>query len=186
MPSPVRFNHGNRENLTSIWLGVYAAATPGCAACNNATTVMEDDSPQPDVSLCLLPEVGGRTRVVDKLLHGAPELTAEVCLSSMSYDLHQKLELYRASEVYEYVAVLMREQEIRWHRLVAGQYVLMPSGADGIWRSAQFPGLWLNGAALLAGDAARVLATLQEGINSADHTAFVAELGRKRTQNNGG
>src|SRR5437764_15756 len=59
MPSPVSIEHGDIENLVATWLGVYAAATPGCAASNNATAVVAEDAPQPDVHLRLLPEVGG-------------------------------------------------------------------------------------------------------------------------------
>jgi hypothetical protein len=60
-------------------------------------------------ALRLLPEAGGRTRIRRGLLHGSPEFVAEVCVSRTSYDLHQKLELYRQSKVSEYLAVLMLE-----------------------------------------------------------------------------
>jgi hypothetical protein len=43
-------------------------------------------------------------------------------------------------------------------------------------RSEVFPGLWLDPEALVRGDLARVLAVLQQGIASSEHTAFVARL----------
>ena len=43
-----------------------------------------------------------------------------------------------------------------------------------------FPGLWLDGAALLAGDMVRVLAKLDEGLRSPEHQTFVAKLARNR------
>jgi len=47
-------------------------------------------------------------------------------------------------------------------------------------RSDVFPGLWLDVPALLKGDLARVLATLQRGLRSVEHAEFVTELtGRK-------
>jgi hypothetical protein len=39
-----------------------------------------------------------------------------------------------------------------------------------------FPGLWLARKSLLAGDMAAVLHTLQEGLQSPEHAAFVASL----------
>jgi hypothetical protein len=63
MPSPVSLDHGGMENRVGTWLGVYAASTPGCEACNNATWLMlENEAPQPDTALRLLPEVGGLAR----------------------------------------------------------------------------------------------------------------------------
>jgi hypothetical protein len=93
--------------------------------------------------------------------------------------LHQKLDLYEKAGVPEYLAILMREQEIRWHRLgKKGYQLLRPIG--GIWKSKIFPGLWLDGKALLAHDSAKVLATLQEGLQSAEHAAFISKLAKKK------
>jgi Putative restriction endonuclease len=89
-----------------------------------------------------------------------------------------KLDLYQVAKIPEYLAILRFEQEIRWHVLVNGVYELMPPDADRVWRSRIFPGLWLDGRALLAGDAARVLAQLDEGLRSPEHKAFVEKLAR--------
>ena len=112
---------------------------------------------------------------------GGPEFLTEISLSSIAYDLHQKLEVYEEAGVQEYLAVLLREQEVRWHRLTEGHFAVVPLPADGIYRSTVFPGLWLDPAALLAGDLARVLAVLQQGIGTAEHQAFVEELARRRS-----
>lgn len=180
MPSPLSINHGSRDNKISAWLAVYAAYTPGCDAANNATTYMlEEDAPQPDVQLRILPEFGGRTRQEGIYIGGASEFIAETCLSRTSYDLHQKLELYRQARVPEYLAVLLRENEVRWHRLRGNAYELLPASPEGIIRSEEFPGLWLNVPALLAGDMAQVLATLQQGIDLPEHRAFVERLQKR-------
>lgn len=76
----------------------------------------------------------------------------------------------------EYLAVVVFEQEIRWHVLVDGRYQLLSPDADGLHRSRIFPGLWLDGKALLAGNLRQVLDRLQEGLRSAEHERFVAEL----------
>jgi Uma2 family endonuclease len=188
MPSPVSIDHGDPDiTLGGIFM-VYAAATPGCQPSSNATVFMLDDAPQPDSHLRILPEYCGRSRIERHLLNdgterryvrGAPELAAEICLSSTSYDLHQKLDLYREAGVPEYLAVLLREKEVRWHRLRGNAYELLPVSPEGIIRSEVFPGLWLNVPALLASDMAQVLATLQQGIDSPEHRAFVERLQKR-------
>jgi len=56
----------------------------------------------------------------------------------------------------------------------------MALAADGILRSAVFPGLWLDPAALVRGDKATVKAILQQGLDSPEHADFVARLERAR------
>src|SRR5205823_1114159 len=108
--------------------------------------------------LHILPEFGGQSRVEGQYGAGAPEFLAEVCVSRTSYDLSPKRGVYQEAGVLEYLAVLVREHEVRWHRLAGGQFEVVPAPADGVYRSAVFPGLWLDAPALLAGDLARVLA----------------------------
>ena len=127
-----------------------------------------------------MPEYGGRSWAEGKYLAGIAELLAEISRSSVAYDLHLKLELYQSAGIPEYLAILLYEQEIRWHVLKDGQYQLLAPDADGIHRSRIFPGLWLDGKALLAGNMQQVLAKLQDGLNSTEHQAFVAELARRK------
>ena len=68
------------------------------------------------------------------------------------------------------------EQAVDWFVLRAGQYERLVSDAQGVLRSEVFPGLWLDTAALLRGDIAAVLATVQHGLASPEHAAFVARL----------
>jgi Uma2 family endonuclease len=181
MPSPVSIEHGENDNPITTWLGMYAAFTPGCKAGNNTTWLMLEDAPQTDGHLRILPEYGGQSWVEGVFGGGAPELAAEVSRSSTSYDLHQKRDLYEQAGVQEYIVVLVREREVRWHRLVNGRYQLVPAPADGVLQSAVFPGLWLHVPALLAGDSRQVLETLQRGLGSAEHSSFVARLQAKAT-----
>ena len=180
MPSPVSTQHGDTEHHVGTWLGVYEAATPGCRGSNNATWLMGEEAPQPDLSLRILPEYGGQSGTQGRYASGAPEFLAEVCISSTAYDLHQKRAVYQEAGVQEYLAVLMRERELRWHRLAGGRFEVVPAAADGVYRSAAFPGLWLDGAALLAGDLAGVLAVLAEGLRAPEHAAFVGRLAAQR------
>src|SRR4051794_32605260 len=82
MPSPLGLRHGDVHVLAILWLGYYRIRTPGVAATDNATTILDDQGePQPDASLRILPSHGGRTHVAGKYLGGAPELIVEVAES---------------------------------------------------------------------------------------------------------
>jgi hypothetical protein len=78
--------------------------------------------------------------------------------------------------VREYLVWRTRDGEIDWFRLNEGQYVQIEADEAGIVKSTVFPGLWLDRAALLRRDLARVFAVLQEGIASPEHTAFAQVL----------
>ena len=99
--------------------------------------------------------------------------------STASYDLHSKLNAYRRNQVQEYLVVLPTQREVRWFELRADRYELLAE-ESGILRSRQFPGLWLNVPALLAGDAAGVLATLRTGLDTPEHAEFVRVLQERR------
>jgi Uma2 family endonuclease len=178
MPSPVSAEHGDTDLDLATWIGHYKAWTPGTAGGSNTTSLILDETVQPDSNLRILPEYGGASWIEEHFLAGVPELVGEVCRSSYAYDLHQKLDIYQAARIPEYLAVLMYEREIRWHVLEAGAYQIMPPDPDRIWRSRVFPGLWLDGEAFLVGDTRRVLAKLEDGLQSPEHQAFVEKLAR--------
>src|SRR5882672_24897 len=161
MPSPVRYrHHGAPHALLIGWLVQYAAGTPGVAVSDNSTVRLDlDNEPQPDALLLIDPTCGGQTRFsTDDYIEGSPELVVEVASSSVSYDLHAKLHVYRRSGVREYLVWRVLEQAIDWFVLRAGQYERLPVDANGLLRSEVFPGLWLDPGALVQGDLATVLA----------------------------
>ncbi len=179
VPSPVRYlQHGAPHSHIVTWLGVYEAGTPGVRGADNTTVRLDlDNEPQPDALLIILPEHGGQSRLdADDYIAGAPELVAEVAASSVSYDLHAKLHAYRRNGVREYLVWRILDREIDWFVLQDGQYERQLPAADGLLRSAVFPGLWLDPVALLRGDLATVLAVLQQGLASPEHTAFLVRL----------
>jgi Uma2 family endonuclease len=185
MPSPVRIDqHGRPHSHIVTWLGVYLAATPGVDSGDNSTVRLEgDNEPQPDALLRLEPTHGGRSRVSeDGYLEGPPELIVEVAASSVSYDLHIKRHVYQRNGVQEYLAVQVYEQRMDWFVLREGVYESLSPDEAGVLRSEVFPGLWLQPAALWSGDLAAMLATLQQGLDSPEHAAFVERLRRSRVQ----
>jgi Uma2 family endonuclease len=179
MPSPVRQDDHGRPHLDLLtWLGVYIAATPGVDGASEATVRLGSDSdPQPDGLMFIRPENGGRVRLsADGYVEGGPELAGEVAASSIDYELKVKLPLYQRHGVQEYLVWRVPDREVDWFVLRNQQYERLPADSAGILRSEVFPGLWLDTAALVRRDLARVLAVLQQGIASAEHAAFVARL----------
>ncbi len=181
MPSPVGHRKHGRPHFDLItWLGQYRGSTPGIDGGDNSSLRLDlDNMPQPDAFLMILPERGGRARFTgDDYIEGAPELIAEVASSSVSYDLHTKLHVYRRNGVREYLVLRTRDAAIDWFALREGSYEPLPLDEAGLLRSEAFPGLWLNPAALLEGDLAGVLQAGQLGIASLEHLAFVDHLRR--------
>jgi Uma2 family endonuclease len=179
VPSPARHRqHGAPHVHLISWLGLYTANTPGIEAGDNSSVRLDlDNEPQPDGLLFIDPARGGQVRIgADGIIEGAPELVAEVASSSVSYDLHAKLHVYRRNGVREYLVWRVLEREIDWFVLRAGQYERMPMDAQGLLRSEVFPWLWLDPAALIQSDLATVLAILQQGLASPEHGAFVTRL----------
>ena len=179
MPSPVRVRrHGSPHAKIITWLGNYQARTPGVEVADNATARLDmDNEPQPDAMLFIAPELGGQVRISpDDYVEAAPELVAEVASSSASYDLNTKRHAYRRSGVQEYIVWRVLEQQLDWFVLRGGRYEPLAADDRGLVRSATFPGLWLDPAALLRGDLAATLQVLDEGLSTPEHAAFATRL----------
>ena len=161
------------------WLGLYATFTPGTEVSDN-TTVRElepESEPQPDALLHVLASHGGRTRVnADGYLEGPPELIGEIAASTTSVDLGEKMDLYRAAGVREYIVLIARKSAIQWYVLRDGNYERLQPEPNGWYKSEVFPGLWLDPKALLERDMIRVHEVVQAGLASPEHAAFVEKL----------
>jgi Uma2 family endonuclease len=185
VPSPVRHRfHGEPHSYVMGWLVLYKAHTPGVQVSDNSTVRLDlDNEPQPDALLLIAPERGGQTHLSeDGYIEGAPELVMEVASSSASYDLHAKLHVYRRNGVQEYVVWRVLDEEVDWFVLREGQYERLQPDSDGLFRSEVFGGLWLDPAALVREDLATVLTTVQQGLASSEHAAFVARLHAARPE----
>ncbi|MEW4570678.1 Uma2 family endonuclease [Tautonia sp. JC769] len=179
MGSPVRLrNHGRPHSHLVTWLGTYEAATQGVLVADNATVRLDlDNEPQPDILLMIDPSRGGQARISDDdYIEGAPELVVEIASSSVSLDLNAKLQVYRRSNVREYLTWRVLDGAIDWRVLRDDRYELIPADDRGRLRSTVFPGLWLDPSALLRGDLTAVLAALGAGLADPEHAAFVDRL----------
>jgi Uma2 family endonuclease len=163
MGSPVSVKHAEADSLIQGWLLAYAAKNKQVRVAANVTVQLDpENTVQPDALLRLLPEHGGECRPGDKgYLRGAPELIVEIAASSASVDLHDKRRAYERNGVKEYLVWRVLEGQLDWFRLEGDEYVKVAPDADGMIRSTVFPGLALNVAALLAGDSAAVLVTME-------------------------
>jgi Uma2 family endonuclease len=174
--------HGKARMMFCSVLVAYEVKTPGVDGCAITTVLLGDDSePEPDLHLRILPEYGGQTTIsTDDYLAGAPEFIVEVVHSSNAIELHAKKDDYIRFGVREYLVACIREQQLRWFDLTAGTE-LKPDAA-GIYRMKTFPGLWINAPAVLAHNYAECMKTLEEGLATPEHAAFVRELQARRSK----
>jgi Uma2 family endonuclease len=180
VPSPVRCDHqGEPHANLGGWLFLYRARTPGLKLADNATVRLDiTNGPQPDSVMFIRLDHGGKARIdEDDYINGAPELVAEVAASSVSYDVHDKFQSYERNGVREYIIWRVDDNEVDWFVLRNGRFEKISPEYDGTLRSTVFPGLWLDPSALLRGDLDKLLAVLQNGLDSPEHVEFVARLG---------
>lgn len=177
MPSPVSTDDHAVPHFDMIgWLAFYKAFTVGVEGGDNATLrMLLGNRPQPDVFLRILPAFGGQSRTVDKYVVGSPELVGEVSASSASYDLHDKLDVFREQGVLEYVVWRVWDKAIDWFFLHQGQYQRLPLTGE-LYQSRVFPGLWLNPDHLLQRDLGKILQVIQQGVATVEHAAFCQRL----------
>ena len=177
MASALRITqHGEPHADIIGWLSFYKAFTPNLQLGDNCTVRLDlDNEPQPDALLRI--EVGGQSRISqDGYVEGAPELIVEIAASTVSIDVHQKLKVYRRNGVQEYLVWRVEDGEFDWFSLKAGEYIKLELDSNGIIYSQIFPGLWLDISALLAGNLAKVLEVLQQGLASQEHQDFVQNI----------
>lgn len=176
-------DHGAPHFDAITWMGLYRIRTPGIQGGDNSTLKLDlQNMPQPDAFLRILPEFGGQsTNTADgKYIEGAPEFVAEIAATSANYDLYDKFHSYERNGVREYFVWRVWDREIDWFILRNGRFERHVAGTDGVLRSEVLPGLWLDHAALIAGNMLRVSEVALAGTQSPEHAAFVATLASRR------
>jgi Uma2 family endonuclease len=161
--SPTRYDqHDEPATMMVSWAAAYAAKHADVRSGGSATLFLGEDSEvQPDAFLFLRRSTGAAARPNDDgYIVGAPQLVVEVAASTVYYDLHTKLDLYRRSGVLEYVVWRVLDEAIDWFRLENSEYVRVEPDENGILESTVFAGLRLPVAAMIAGDMASVFAAV--------------------------
>jgi Uma2 family endonuclease len=185
MQAAVRMNHHGRPHYHLVtWLGYYEAHTPGVLGADNTSARLDlENEPQPDAMMLIAPKSGGQATISeDDYVENAPELVCEVSSSTVSIDLHAKFRVYQRNRVREYIVWRVLDREIDWFVLRAGKFQRLRPDSSGVLRGKVFPGLWLDAPAIMRGDLAAVLKTLDAGLDSQAHKDFVKRLGRKGTR----
>jgi len=187
MSSPMRLDHGNTDGIVIAWLDRYLTFTPGVEGAAAATVKLDlKGEPQPDCFLFILAGLGGQSRVdAQGYLTGAPELVVEIARSSRQYDLNEKKADYERAGVLEYLVVELGPDRIHWFTRRGKRFAALRPGADGIYRSKVFPGLWLDPEAIFTRNRARRDAVLEQGLETPEHADFVATLAQARSRAGG-
>ncbi len=180
MSPPISCDHGRANGLFAFIFGYYASATPGVAFAVNASVRLDGSNEyQPDVMLWN--ESGNMSKAkvgANGLLEGCPEMVVEIALSSRSYDMHEKMEVYSRNQIPEYFVWEVMDARLHWFALKEGQYVPLESSQGGFVRSRIFPGLWLDLHALSCREDKKVVRALDRGLKSAAHKACVKQLAK--------
>ncbi len=183
MASPVHFAHGRYHTFAIHWLSTFVDNTIGLEIADNVSTRLGNDSEvQPDICVLIDKRAGGQVHIGKKYLKGAPEFVVEIAASSASFDLRDKMQLYRRHGVREYLVLTVYEQETHWFTLDA-DHLFRPLLPDekGIFHSVVFPGLRFEAGPFWRREWAKLHAVLQEGMASPEYAAFAAQLQEKLT-----
>lgn len=174
MASPLRFEPHAEPHANLIGcLCSYKIATPGVRLGDNPTVRLDlDNEPQPDAVLLIDSQCGGQSSLSnDGYIEGAPELVVEIAASTATIDLRDKKRAYRRNGVEEYIVWQVSDSQFDWFVLEGEDYTSLTPN-NNIIQSRIFPGLWLEVSALLAGDMAEVLKTLQTRLGFPEHQNF--------------
>ena len=146
------------------WLGRYedhCASIEGGA--NPSIRLNDDNELQPDI--CLFRR--GPERIDQEgYLCWAPELVGDVLDTVTGVPMLAKLKAYAEFGTREYIVWRVLDRAIDWFILRGENFERLPLGPDGLFRSAVFPGLWLDPAAMAAGDRQGVVKAVEAGINA--------------------
>jgi len=180
MTPPTSLDHSDPHGLLIWCLITYRMATPGTRHLAETTVHVDGDNDlQPDTGLFIEPNAGGQTRYVGSYPAGAPELVVEVAETTEKKDLGSKFEVYRRAGVLEYLVWETKGKTIHCFVNREGQFEAAKV-EGGVFKSEALPGLWLDLAALIADDLAKVQATLAAGLADPAHAKFKRKLAKAK------
>ena len=186
MPPPDIAGHALPQGDLVTVLGLYRAKTPGVRSGGEGGVGRGGHSlVGADVVLLVEPECGGQmVRDRDGRLTGVPELVAEIANTLAGHDTITKRALYQDAGVREYLVHLVQPRRfaafVRESDACESGELVEIDLSGGIFRSAVFPGLWIDCAALAAGDLAAAIDTLGHGTATPEHAAFADALRQRQ------
>ena len=162
MPSPMRRNHGTEGRIVAGWLFYYQLKTPGVEGADGATVKLDQQGePQPDCQLHIAPELGGQIRYdPEGYFAGAPELIIEIARSSRAFDLARRRPITSGLECRN--TSLWSSTPTRSTgssaATIASKTCLLGRRRLSL---GDFPGLWLDPAALYSESLDRLIEVLR-------------------------
>ena len=157
--------HATFHELVMGWLWEYRKRTPGVAA-KVTPTVLLDDLGEPEPDAVLKRAAPGEDAT--GFLAGPQRFVAEVSVSTLRKDLGVKFRDYQRAGVPEYVVFDVEGRRVHWFVRGADGAFAPVEPENGLYRSREFPGLWLDAAAFFAEDAAGIEAAVAKGVADRD------------------
>jgi Uma2 family endonuclease len=178
MASPVSRSHSQGHLSAAHLITNYVEATPLVIGDIDATLLLHgDNAVQPDGLLRVDPRAGGKATLTEKeYIKGPPELVIEISVSTESYDLTFKKDIYLEAGIAEYVVWQALDAKLHWFKRRGDAYEDLKVGDDGIVKSAAMPGFWVDVGAFVRGDLAALKVAMSKGLASPEHASFVVEL----------
>ncbi len=132
MPSPLRSEHGDYDEVVALWTASYRRKTKGLRGGRNSTVILDVSGEcQPDGHLRIPQAFGGQTRIEAGFIVGPPELVIEIARSSRYYDLNDKKADYERGGVLEYVVFELDPDQVHWFVRRGDHFEDLPPGAMG-------------------------------------------------------
>ena len=153
---------------------------PGCVGGSDVTCIFLGDCPQPDVNLRVVTEFGGKSWIEDQLhIDGSPELLVDV--RRQQHGIHGPAPDVRAVQGSPHSGISGRHREKETDSLAPPRQRGLPVDIARCRRRlpvGRFPRTLARQQALFKDDLAKVLATLQKGIDSDEHQMLCRRVRR--------
>ena len=171
-----------RRAMIVTWLGLYRARTPGVQVLDGATAILGRKSePQPDVPLRILPEYGGQSQNKRGFVRRRPGTGRR---GRQGHALHrpwsqaQRLRTRRRPGIHRAGARPRRGDLVRLAEAPAGEACRREPEACTARKS--FPGSGSTRRRCSQTTSRACCATLDKGLATPEHAAFVAKLAKAR------
>ncbi len=177
-----RYQANHHWDLT-IMLGRYHQRTPGIFMMSRMTVALPTRRSHPTVTLSVSFSDACTFAAPDGSATGAPQLAIDMECSLPEAELEERLRVFAAGGVGEYMFMSVYPWECRWYRNQryqryhnhAGVFERILPDEEGIVRSSTCPGLWISFDAILGGEGRSRdwQAVIDRGLASPEHQHFM-------------
>jgi Uma2 family endonuclease len=166
--------HGRVTMHLAGLLMEYERATPGASGLSNISLILDSENEaQVDIAFVIQPEFKGNTSIVDGYVTGFPELAIEIADKAGYVDLNARSKAL--AFVGEYIVVCLQRRELHYFD-IDGDVVSYDIGSKPIWKSYQFPGLYIDFDAVVSNNNERSISVLHEGLVDPQRESWLSML----------